>query len=363
MLNILKNESMNVVIVEDYFVSAREMRSALNKSCINAGKVSCVYWGPTEEDDWTASQLQLELNGPDSVPFPAAVEEYLADCDVLMIHWCPITDELLEKAPNLKLIMTARGGLEHIDVKAASRRNIPVVNVIRNAIPVAEFTIGMMLSLTRNISNSHCDMIRGIWNKNFPNAGYIATLQELKIGMVGMGNIGIEVVKRLIPFETEIIAWDPFADKDRLERNGLGSITLADTKEDVFKEADIVSLHLRLVPETEKIIGEEMFDLMKPSAYFINSARGGLVDYNALITALKEHKIAGAAIDVFESEPPEFQSGLTDLDNILMTPHIAGMTETAIPMCPHLLMKEVDKVINENATERIVNYRDIIITD
>lgn len=363
MFDFLKERQMNIVLVEDYFVSGKEMVAAVKKSCINTGEVNCVYWGVKNEDEWASEQQKLESCGPESIPYPEELEQYLPECEVLMVHFCPVSEKLLEKAPKLRLIMTSRGGLEHIDVAAASRRNIPVVNIIRNAIPVAEFTIGMMLALTRNIGYSHRDMMRGVWNKNFPNAGFISTLSCLKIGLVGMGNIGIEVTRRLKAFDPEIIAWDPYADRERLARNGLSDIKFVESKEEVFREADIVSVHLRLVPDTEKIIGKEQFAIMKPTAYFINAARGGLIDQEALITALRDRTIAGAALDVFDEEPLTVASGFTGLDNVLITPHIAGMTEDAIPKSPHMLMKEVDRIINNGATERIVNYENITITD
>ena len=136
---------------------------------------------------------------------------------------------------------------------------------------------------------------------------------------------------------------------------------LFETKEEVIKECDIISLHMRLVPATEGIFDRKCFELMKPTAYFINTARGGLMDYEALIDALKERKIAGAALDVFDTEPLDPASPLRGLDNVILTPHIGGQTEDAIPLSPRLLMREVDRIITTGVTERIANFKDIAL--
>ena len=359
MFNYLSEKPMKVVAVEDFYISADTLRTSLERSKINIDRVNCVYWGANDKDGWAEQQLAIEKGGPEAFPYPPELDDLIEDCDVLLVHFCPVPKALIEKAKNLKIVLTSRGGLEHIDVAALSQRNIPVVNVIRNAIPVAEFTIGLMLAITRNIGFSHHDMIRGIWNKNFPNDGFTSTLSNLKIGLVGTGNIGIEVAKRLKAFDAEMIAWDPYADKERLAKNGLGDLEFKDKIEDVFSEADIVSLHMRLVPETEKLIDRKYFSLMKPTSYFINSARGGLVNQEDLLEALKTKSIAGAALDVFGEEPLPGDSGFAGLDNIVMTPHIAGTTEDAIPLSPFMLMKEVDKIIESDLTERIANFKDL----
>lgn len=362
MLSFLTEKSLNVVIVEDFFVARQELEGALRASKVNVGKISSVYWGPTDKDTWTEHQLNLELNGPAAEPYPPELEELLPECEVLLIHFAPVSKELLDKAPNLKAVFTSRGGLEHVDVAACSAKNIPVINVIRNAVPVAEFAIGLMLGITRNIGYSHHDMIQGIWNKTFPNDGFTATLSNLTVGLVGTGNIGIEVAKRLKAFDVSMMAWDPYADQERLKKNGLNHLTFVNNIEDIFRKADIVSLHIRLVPETEQMIDKKYFSLMKPTAYFINSARGGLVNQHDLIDALKNRRIAGAALDVFEHEPVPANAGFAGLDNVLLTPHIAGTTEDAIPKSPYMLMKEVDKIIEHEATERIVNINDIVLS-
>jgi len=359
MLDFLKEKPMNIVCIEDVFVTASEMENSIRNSKVNVNKVSSVFWGSDTKNGTQKMLLNVETHGPEAESYPEDLEKYLGDCDVLLTHIAPIPSAVIEKAPQLKAILTCRGGLEHIDLKKCAERNIPVVNVIRNAIPVAEMTIGFMIGISRCFGFAHYEMMNGRWNRDFPNSGFSMTLSNMKIGLIGLGNIGIEVAKRLKPFECEILAYDPFADKKRLERNGLDNIKLIEKMDDVISQADIVSLHMRLVPETEKIFDARCFSLMKPTAYFVNTARGGLMDYDALIDVLKRHAIAGAALDVYNSEPLDPDSGLIGLDNVLLTPHIGGQTEDAIPKAPRLLMKEVDKIIENNITERIANLKDI----
>lgn len=360
MLDFLKNEPMNVVIVEDMYVSADTMEAAIRASQVNVGKVSRIFWGATTKDEWAVRQLNLERNGSEAEPYAEGVEGLLADCDVLCVHFSPVARKMIEAAPQLKAIMTCRGGLEHINVAAATERNIPVINCIRNAIPVAEFTIGLMLNITREMAYMHHDMIRGIWNKEFPNDGNIYTLMNQTVGLVGMGNIGIEIAIRLKAFGTKMLVWDPYLDMGRIKANGIeDAITVCDSAEEVFEKADIVSLHMRLVPATQGMIDKKFFDLMKPTAFFINSARGGLINQDDLLDALKNRRIAGAALDVFDKEPGGAE--FAGMDNVVLTPHMAGTTEEAVPKSPLMLFKEVDNILTKGLTDRIVNYKNITL--
>lgn len=358
MLNVLKEKTLNAVVVGDFYVSPDTMETALKQSLLNINKITKLYWGVDNNSDWAEHQLNIEKNGSEAEPYPEGLDEYIEDCELLMVHFCPVPKKLIDKAKNLKAIITCRGGLEHINVQAATKNNVAVINVIRNAIPVAEFTIGLMLSLTRNIIIANNDIKENKWTKNFDNKEYLSTLSNLKIGLVGMGNIGIEIAIRLKAFGCHIIAYDPYLDKNRIKTNDLeNNVEFKDSIEDIFKEADIVSLHMRLVDANKGIVNKKLFSLMKETAYFINTARGGLVNQLDLIDALKNKQIAGAALDVFQDEPIEKDCELIKLDNVVLTSHIAGQTIDAIPKSPFLLMKEVDKIINKGATDRIVNYK------
>ena len=359
MLRDLFEKPLNIVVVGDAFVSCDTMEDALRASSVKIGKISRVWWGSGDKDEFAARQLNLERHGPEAEAWAEGLEELMPECDVLLTHFNPVPRALVDKAPRLKAVLTCRGGLEHIDVAACSQRNIPVVNVIRNAVPVAEFTVGMMLALTRNIATSHHLLIDGCWQKEYPNSGFTSTLGNLTVGLAGLGNVGIEVATRLKALGVPMIAFDAYADPARLQRNGLGDIRFVDTLEELFGQADIVSLHLRLTPETEKSIDRRYFSRMKSAAYFVNTARGGLVNQADLLDVLRAHAIAGAALDVYDSEPVTRETGFVGLDNVVLTPHIAGATEDAIPKAPFLLMREVNRIAEKGTTERIVNFKDL----
>lgn len=357
MLTNLTQEPQNIIVVGDAFVSPATMEDAMRASQVCIGQISQFFWGSADKDAFAARQLNVERVGPEAEPWADGLETAIADCTVLFTHFNPIPRALIEKAPKLQVILTCRGGLEHIDLDAASQRGIPVINVIRNAIPVAEFTIGMMLDLTRNIAISHHRLIQGDWFKQFPNANFTTTLSNLTVGLIGLGNIGIEVAIRLKALGVPMMIYDAYLDPKRLPLYGLENVPVVDTLEELFRSCDIVSLHLRLTPETLHSIDKRYFSLMKPTAYFISAARGGLINQQDLIDALRSHSIAGAALDVFESEPLSPDAGFVGLDNVLLTPHIAGATVDAIPNSPYLLVRELDKILTSGILDRVVNRK------
>lgn len=357
MLTTLIQEPQNVIVIGDAFVSPATMEDAVHSSKICIGQIQSFFWGSADKDAFAARQLNVERGGPEAEPWAEGLDNVIADCTVVFTHFNPIPRALIEKAPKLQAILTCRGGLEHIDVDAASEHGIPVINVIRNAIPVAEFTIGMMLDLTRNISLSHHHLIQGDWFKQFPNANFTTTLNNLTVGLIGLGNVGIEVAIRLKALGVPMMIYDAYLDPKRLPLYGLEEVPIAETMEELFRSCDIISLHLRLTPETLHSIDKRYFSLMKPTAYFISAARGGLIHQQDLIDALRSHSIAGAALDVFESEPLSSDAGFSDLDNVLLTPHIAGATVDAIPNSPYLLVRELDKILTAGILDRIVNRK------
>lgn len=362
MKNIM-NHSQNVLVVGDAFVSSETMEQAILASKICAGKITKAFWGTADKQEFTQRQLKIERQGPEAVDYAEGLDALIENADIILTHFNPIPRALIEKAKNLKLILTCRGGMEHIDVDAASERNIPVMNVIRNAEPVADFALGMMLDLTRNITLSHMKLHNGEWMKNFYNSAHLMTLSSHVVGLAGVGNVGIALARRLEAMSVSMIAYDAYTTKERLEKAGLSKIELVDSLEALFERADIVSLHLRLTPETEHMINEYYFRRMKKTAYFINTARGGLVDQKALADALADGCLAGAALDVYDSEPIAGDDPLLGMENVLLTPHIAGTTVDAIPRAPFLLIKEVDRFLTDGILDRVVNSGAIHLVD
>lgn len=353
----IKNSGYRVVAVGDVFVSPDTMEQALAGCSLGVGKIEKLFWGTSDKDLFAKRQINIERNGPNAEAYAEGLDEAIADAEILMVHFCPVPGKLIEKAKHLKIILTCRGGLENVDVKSASEHGIPVVNVIRNAEPVADFALGMILDITRNITSSSRRLFeKGEWAKTFPNSPYVTTLNSLTIGFVGLGNVGIALATRLHALGVSMIGFDDYVPRERLEKNGLGAIEMVGTMDEVFERADVVTLHLRLTDENAGCIDKNRFKRMKKSAYFLNTARGGLVNEADLIDALESRSIAGAALDVLMMEPLPKDSRLLTLDNVLITPHIAGMTVDAIPMSPFMLTSVVEKIIKNGLTERIVNY-------
>lgn len=294
--------------------------------------------------------LNMEQNGPECEEPPEGLIEAVSDADVLLVHVCPVPRRVIEAGKNLKMIGLCRGGVENLDLETALSRGIKVFHVVRNAEPVADFTLGLILAETRNIARGHQALKAGVWEKRFPNSSYITTLSELKVGLVGLGNIGKLVAQRLVALGVEVSGWDPFVTDEslgglKIERKSI---------EDIFRESDVVSLHLRLSEQTENMINGDLISLMKPSAYLVNTSRAGILEESALIKALESGSIAGAALDVFWQEPLPEDYALLKLDNVTITPHIAGDTVDAIPKSPKLLVKVINEYLDTGRSDFLI---------
>ncbi len=232
--------------------------------------------------------------------------------------------EVLERGARLKAVARAGVGLDNIDVEEAERRGIAVLSAPGGpSVSVAELTIGLMLCLARMIPYADSSMKRGRWVKRELMG---VELMGKKLGIVGFGRIGYEVGRRAKAFGMELLVHDIYIDRlmDRVRELGAKPSTL----EELLRSSDFVTLHVPLTPKTRHMIGERELRMMKPTAYLINTSRGGVVDEGALLRALKEGWIAGAALDVYEVEPPTNME-LISLRNVVCTPHIGGQTVEA----------------------------------
>lgn len=229
----------------------------------------------------------------------------------------PITDKVLNHAKELKVISRYGVGLDNIDLGAAKKKGIKVYNTPNApSEAVAELTLSLILNLMRHIPQSSNSVKSRSWNPHMGNSLFNKTL-----GVVGLGRIGKILIKLVQPFDLNILAYELYPDEDFVAANNikLGSL------EEVLSQSDIVSLHLPLRKDTRNIIGQKELSCMKDTAFLINTARGGIIDENALINALKQKVIAGAALDVFEEEP--YTGEFIELENALLTPHIGTYTE------------------------------------
>ena len=243
--------------------------------------------------------------------------ELIDDAVGLIAGTEPITENVLNHAKALKVISRYGVGLDNVDLDAAKKRGIEVYNTPNApAKAVAELALTLILNLMRRVPESSQPMKDGIWQPQMGHSLYGKTL-----GIIGLGRIGKELVKLVQPFNVDIFAYEKYPDDDFIASHNIR----LESFEDVLSQSDIVSIHLPLMEETRNIISAKELSLMKHNSILINTARGGLIDEDTLISALKEETIAGAALDAFENEP--YTGELLNFDNVLLTPHIGTYTE------------------------------------
>ena len=246
---------------------------------------------------------------------------------------------IIEAGTRLCVIGRAGVGLDNIDTETAARQGIPVVNSLTSAmISVAEHTLGLMIALARFIPQSDASMRKGAWEKNkFMGS----ELSGKTLGIVGLGRIGAMVAVRAKAFGMRVVSYDPYIKGERAETYGT---TLLDSLDSLLTLSDFVSVHTPLTPETRGMFGANAMAKMKPNARLISCARGGVVDEHALLQALESGKLAGAALDVFEKEPPG-DNPLLKHPRVVVTPHLGAMTEEAQTRAAIDVAEQVVKIL------------------
>jgi len=253
----------------------------------------------------------------------AALLAELATANAILVRSATKVDaEALAAAPHLKVIARAGVGLDNVDIKAATAAGVMVVNApTSNIISAAELTVGHILSLARHIPPAHGALAQGQWKRSKYTG---IELYEKTVGIIGLGRIGALVAARLQAFGVNIIAFDPYITSARAQQLGVHPVSL----DELLAQSDFVTIHMPKTPETTGMISAPQLKLMKPTAYVVNVARGGLIDEADLYTALVDGTIAGAGLDVFVNEPPT-GSPLLGLDNLISTPHLGASTDEA----------------------------------
>lgn len=326
---------MKILAFADNFIDVPMLENGLTALEEAGHTVEIRDWSHPTKEDLQNDNLAVEQGGANAVDlgdeFLAGIDQF----DIIITQFAPIGRKVIEAATNLKYVGVLRGGTENVDAEAAKERGVTVINTPgRNARAVAEFTVGMMLAETRNIARTHAAMRQHIWLKDFPNGEDIPEIGGKTVGLVGLGNIGHLVAKFLTGFDAKVIFYDEYVKGDQgYERK--------DSLEELVRESDIVSVHLRLSEQSYHIISKELIAQMKPTAYLINTARSGLIDEQAMLEALAAGKIAGAAIDTFDHEPLEEDSPFLTLPNVTITSHLAGSTGDAFKNTPKLLSKRI----------------------
>jgi D-3-phosphoglycerate dehydrogenase / 2-oxoglutarate reductase len=254
----------------------------------------------------------------------AGLRAALAEADGIVIRsGTQLTHDVLHDQARLKVIVRAGVGVDNIDVTTATRQGMVVMNTPGgNTVSTAEHTIALILALSRNVAKANDSLKAGKWDRN----KFTGTqLGGKTLGVVGLGRVGLAVAKRAQGFDMEVIGFDPFLSHERAAEYGIQSVSL----EEMWSRCDFITVHTPLSDETRNIIGADALSKVKPGVRIVNCARGGLIDEAALLEALNAGKVAGAAIDVFEPEPPRADHPLVKHPNVLVTPHLGASTEEA----------------------------------
>ena len=336
--------TVDIAIIGDRFMLPSLFEAAIRDQCGDGLTIR------SHEMPWPDEPMQhgYAMAGMDGLKeYFGRADEIIAlvgGAAIVITQLAPFSAGVIDRLPTLRLIAVSRGGPVNIDLAAARERKILVVNTPgRNASAVAEFTLGAILAETRLITRGHEALRRGLWRGDLYRADRTGReLSEMTVGVVGYGHVGTKVVRILKAFGCRILVCDPYVQLSADDLNdGVEQVSL----ERVIADSDIVSLHARVTDETRGFFGAEQFAAMKPGAYFVNTARGPLVDYAALTDALRSRRLRGAAIDTFGVEPAPADWELLRLDNVTLTPHIAGASTKTVKFAAQAAAEEVRRFL------------------
>jgi len=277
------------------------------------------------------------------------LEQAIADCDAIVIRSATkLTADVLRHAQRLKVIGRAGVGVDNVDVEAATRKGIVVANAPESTVvSAAEHTLALLLSLARHVPEAHAALKQGRWERS--RFGGIE-LAGKTLGVLGFGRIGQQVARRALALEMRVIAYDPFVSPERFRELGVERV---ESPDDVYGQADFITLHLPLTDETRGSIGRDAIARMRPGVRIVNAARGELVDEDALAEALRDGVVAAAALDVFSREP--YDGPLIGLDNVVVTPHLAASTAEAQDRAGVIVAEQVAAALEGGLVTNAVN--------
>ena len=280
---------------------------------------------------------------------PDQLKDIIPKYDALVIRSATkVTEELLEAATNLKVVGRAGIGLDNVDIPAATKRGVVVMNTPGgNVITTAEHAIAMILSLTRNIPAGTSSLKEGLWNKKKLQGREI---YNKTLGLIGFGKIGSIVANRAQGLKMKVIVYDPFVTPELIEKVGLESVSL----KELYSRSDYITVHVPKMKETTGLLNEDAFNQMNDGVMVVNCARGGIVDETALYNAMKSGKVAGAALDVFETEPPG-KSPLFEFDRFICTPHLGASTREAQTNVAVAVAGQIIEYLNNGTILNAVN--------
>ncbi len=304
-----------------------------------------LYTDPAMLDIKNLTMLEraAEKGGPEVFDANPDLIEAVRGAEAIVTHVTPVNKAMLDAAQSLKYIGCLRTGTEHIDLDVCNERGITVFNAEgRNAVAVADQTVALMLCEMRNIARGHAAMMSGKWVKMFPNVMYSHDMRNCTVGIIGVGKIGTLVAERLKGFGCKILGCDLFLSDEEVLKRGCDE---AVSKDELLARSDFVTMHMVYKEGDAPLIGADELSKMKKTAVLINCARAGLVDTEALISALKENRIGGAAVDVFDPEPLPEDHPFLSLPNVTLTPHSAGTTIDAFANSVVIVMEQFGRIL------------------
>ena len=313
-----------------------------------------VVQGQTERD-WSDCQAALahvpaQMTALSYIGDPDALIARTRDADALVVAFSPITRAVMSALEGLKTVVRTGVGYDVIDVPAATDLGVIVVNIpdiwVRE---VANHALALLLAWNRKIVTLDRQVHAGVWSAGVP--GGAGALHGETVGIVGLGNIGSAFARRVAALDTKVIACDPYVDDARFAALGVERVSL----ETLAERSDYVSVHTLLNDETRHLIGEKFFSRMKATAILINTSRGPVVDERALVRALRERRLAGAALDVWEEEPIAADHPLLAMDNVIATPHAAYFSTAAVAAVPRRCGEEIARVLSGQRPLNVVN--------
>jgi (S)-sulfolactate dehydrogenase len=283
---------------------------------------------------------------------PADLKAIISDYQALAVRSATkVTADILEAAGSLKVIGRAGVGVDNIDVEAATRRNVIVMNTPGgNSMAVAELTLAMLLALPRQLVQAVSSTKSGKWEKKRFATGH--ELFQKTVGILGLGNIGSLVAQRCLAFGMTVLVYDPHPSEAARK---LGLSVQFVSLEELVRRADFLTIHVPSNEKTHNLVGASLFAQMKKGVYLVNCARGGIVDESALATALQDGTLAGAAMDVFSTEPLPAGHPLLGLDNFLATPHLGASTEEGQLACANQLAEQLVEFLQRGVVRNAVN--------
>jgi D-3-phosphoglycerate dehydrogenase / 2-oxoglutarate reductase len=342
---------MKIVVFGDSYMPVDVFRTAFDRL---SGRFELDYVQLEHDPGWIPS-TDSERSLRECFGQPEDVTARVGDCDVIVVHGAPVTDEVLAAAPAVRLVACARGGPVNVDVQSATHRAVVVVTTPgKNAESVADLTLAFMVMLARRVPNALRAVADGgrLGVSAFEGGSYMGhDLGGHALGVIGMGRVGGKVTRRALAFGMRVLAFDPHVEVAAVEEAGASFAPM----DALLRESDFVSLHARATRDNQNLMGRAQFAAMKPGAYFVNTARETLVDEPALREALESGHLAGAALDVVRPGLGDGRHPLLDVPNVILTPHIAGSTHETLARGAEMLADEIERFAKGQPLHHAVN--------